>query len=586
MPVTPSSIKTISGIANEMKSGRYFASGITNINYNVTGWSQDSNGLTAARQNMIRDVFKYYTNALGINFNEVSTSGANTIRFRDNDSGAWSHVGPNASGQTTINIAASWNGGSTAMDSYSWFTAVHEVGHTLGLLHPGNYNGAGVTWAADSDYWNDTRLLTTMSYFNPNNGDGVTQANEHSTITGSHLNNATLMAADYYAFRDIYSNVASVDAHSGNTTLGFNTNISLASDPVWNQMVNNIDKSRFFYHDKATGSYDTLDVRNFADNQRIDLRVTTRGMTDAYWSNIGGEVKNLAFADHSVFERAISGSGNDTVIGNRTNNSLYGMIGNDKLYGLSGRDSLFGSIGHDKLYGGSSNDKLYGGSHNDYLNGGSHNDYLNGGSGLDKLVGSTGHDKLYGGSQNDKLYGGSHNDYLNGGSHNDYLSGGSGLDKLVGSTGLDRLYGGSQNDKLYGGAHNDYLNGGSHNDYLSGGSGGDTLVGSTGNDRLYGGSSNDRLSGGDHNDYLCGGTGGDVMSGGRGRDIFRVQKGVGFDKVLDFADGQDRILLGNGTSGVSVTNAGGHAYVWQSGDLLARVNGAAGDLTLAGNYLV
>ena len=496
MPVTPSSIKTISGIADELKSGNYFASGITNINYNVSGFSADTNGLTAARRNMIRDVFKYYSNFLGINFNEVTTSGVNTIRFRDNDSGAWSNLGPNALGQTTININSGWNGGATAMDSYAWKTAVHEIGHSLGLGHAGHYNGAGVTWAGDAEYWNDTRLLTNMSYFNPNNGDGVTNSNEHSTITGSHINNATMMAGDYYAFRDIYSNVAHVDAHAGNTTLGFGTNISNASDPVWNQMVNNIDKSRFFYTDKATGSYDTVDFRNFADNQRIDLRVTTRGMTDAYWSNIGGEVKNLAFADHSVFERAISGSGNDTVIGNRTNNALYGMAGNDKLYGLSGRDSLFGSNGHDKLYGGSSNDRLYGGAHNDYLNGGSHNDYLNGGSGRD------------------------------------------------------------------------------------------TLVGSTGNDRLYGGSSNDRLSGGDHNDYLCGGTGGDVMSGGRGRDIFRVQKGSGYDKVLDFANGQDRILLGNGSSGVSVTNAGGHAYVWQSGDLLARVNGAAGDLTLAGNYLV
>ena len=505
MPASPASIKTISGIADELKSGNYFASGITNINYNVSGFSADANGLTAARQNMIRDVFKYYSNFLGINFNEVTTSGTNTISFRDNDSGAWSNLGPDASGQTTININSGWNGGATAMDSYAWKTAVHEIGHSLGLGHGGHYNGAGVTWAADAEYWNDTRLLTNMSYFNPNNGDGATDHNEHSTITGSHINNATMMAGDYYALRDIYSNVAHVDAHTGNTTLGFNTNISNASDPVWSQMANNIGNSRFFYTDKATSSYDTVDFRNFADNQRIDLRVTTDGMTDAYWSNIGGEVKNLAFADHSVFDRAIAGSGRDQVIGNHVNNALHGMDGNDYLSGRQGNDYLSGGSGSDRLYGG---------------------------SGRDRLIGSTG------------------NDYLNGGSSNDYLHGGSNSDRLVG------------------------------------GSGRDTLSGSTGYDRLFGGSGVDRLYGGSDHDFLDGGYGGDQMHGGTGRDTFRVQKGFGYDKVLDFTDGQDRILLGNGSTGVSVTNAFGNAYVYQGADLLARVDGAAGDLQLSGSYLV
>ena len=507
MAVTTASIKTIGQIADEVKSGNYFASGITNINYNVTGWSEDSNGLTAARQNMIRDVFKYYSNFLGINFTEVTTSGANTIRFKDNVlNRAFSSVGPNASGQTTVNIASNWNGGATAMDSYAWKSAVHEIGHSLGLGHSGHYNGNGVTWAGDAEFWNDTRLLTNMSYFNPNNGDLTTDDNEHSTITGSHINNATMMAGDYYAFRDIYSNVANVDAHAGNTTLGFNTNIANASDPVWSQMANNIGNSRFFYTDKATGSYDTVDFRGFADNQRIDLRVTTEGMTDAYWSNIGGEVKNLAFADHSVFDRAIAGSGHDTVIGNHVNNYLVGLNGSDALYGMTGAD---------RLYGGSGSDRLYGGTSNDYLNGGSSNDRLYGQSGRDTLIGSTG------------------NDYLSGGSSN------------------DRLFGGSDSDRLFGGSSSDYLSGGTGNDYLSGG------------------------------------TGSDRMRGGAGRDTFRVQKGLGSDRIYDFTNGEDRILLGSGSSGVWVSsNNDGDAIVWKGLDMLAKVDDAAGQLQISGNYLV
>ena len=177
-----------------------------------------------------------------------------------------------------------------------------------------------------------------------------------------------MMAADYYALRDVYASVVFVDAHSGNTTLGYNTTVSNTSDPVWNQMLENISSNRFFYTDNATSSYDTVDFRNFANNQRIDLRVTTTDMTDAYWSNIGGQVKNLAFADHSVFDRAIAGSGNDTLIGNYVDNALFGLGGNDHLFGGSGGDQLHGGSGDDFLDGGLGNDDLYGGSGRDVFN--------------------------------------------------------------------------------------------------------------------------------------------------------------------------------------------------------------------------
>jgi len=375
MAVTSLSQKTIQGIADQLKNDHrnYFPFLASNINYCVSGFSDDCNGLTSGRRSMVRDAFKYYANLLGVTFNEVvfsnkSAMQGNTMHFRDNDSGAWSNLGPNSSGQTVINIESGWNGGANAMDSYAWSTAIHEIGHSLGLGHGGNYNGNGVTWIGDAEIWNDTRLLTNMSYFDPNNGNGVRHIMEHSTISGSHINNATMMAADYYALRDVYASVVFVDAHSGNTTLGYNTTVSNTSDPVWNQMLENISSNRFFYTDNATSSYDTVDFRNFANNQRIDLRVTTTDMTDAYWSNIGGQVKNLAFADHSVFDRAIAGSGNDTLIGNYVDNALFGLGGNDHLFGGSGGDQLHGGSGDDFLDGGLGNDDLYGGSGRDVFN--------------------------------------------------------------------------------------------------------------------------------------------------------------------------------------------------------------------------
>jgi Ca2+-binding RTX toxin-like protein len=75
------------------------------------------------------------------------------------------------------------------------------------------------------------------------------------------------------------------------------------------------------------------------------------------------------------------------------------------------------------------------------------------------------------------------------------------------------------NDKAFGGDGHDVIKGGKHNDKLHGGSGEDFLLG---------GKYNDKLWGGEGNDYF----------------IFDQARGnVHFDKIKDFVDGEDMILL-------------------------------------------
>lgn len=97
--------------------------------------------------------------------------------------------------------------------------------------------------------------------------------------------------------------------------------------------------------------------------------------------------------------------------------------------------------------------------------------------------------------------------------------------------------------ELDGGPGNDELTGRNGADEIHGAAGDDTIVGGGGRDELEGGTGDDRLLGGKGRDTLEGGAGNDLLSGGGGADVFEFERGEGFDRILDFSDGQDRIAL-------------------------------------------
>lgn len=71
----------------------------------------------------------------------------------------------------------------------------------------------------------------------------------------------------------------------------------------------------------------------------------------------------------------------------------------------------------------------------------------------------------------------------------------------------------------------------------------DRLIGTSQNDSITGLRGNDLLSGGAGNDLLSGGAGSDTLRGGGGADLFTLQKGAGFDTIVDFRNNRDRMEL-------------------------------------------
>ena len=83
---------------------------------------------------------------------------------------------------------------------------------------------------------------------------------------------------------------------------------------------------------------------------------------------------------------------------------------------------------------------------------------------------------------------------------------------------------------------------------------------------------------------MIGGGGKDRVWGEGGRDTFRIKRGTGYTIIEDFTDGQDRIQLGSGRSGLKMKTRGDDVLFYQGGDLMAIVEDA-GDLQ-QGRYLV
>ncbi|HRK19609.1 MAG TPA: right-handed parallel beta-helix repeat-containing protein [Hyphomicrobiaceae bacterium] len=127
-----------------------------------------------------------------------------------------------------------------------------------------------------------------------------------------------------------------------------------------------------------------------------------------------------------------------------------------------------------------------------------------------------------------------------------------GDDSIDGSGGADAIAAGSGNDVVLGNNGADALYGEDGDDTLHGGAGADALVGGFGADRLSGGGGFDRLFGGVGDDFLDAGAGNDTINGGTGKDLIVTGSGSdrivfdgvwGGDVLLDFVQGQDKIVF-------------------------------------------
>jgi serralysin len=293
----------------------------------------------------------------------------------------------------TADPSVNWTNQWLGLGDYGQTTLVHELGHTLGLSHPGAYNyDPNVTqdYVGLAEYAQDSRQYSIMSYWDASEtGAVIVNWNEFVFSTPQ-----TPMLHDILTIQSIYGKDTST--RSGDTTYGFHSN---AGHDVYDFNINPYP----FLSVYDAGGNDTIDLSGFTASQFLDLHAGSfssigQGAPDeatvnaalAHLTEISGqdwgtiaqssidyfvdlyssfdgesialdtgvidinatEYSNFSIAYDVTIENAVGGSARDLLWGNEVDNVLNGAGGDDIIQGYEGNDTLIGGDGSDTfVYG-------------------------------------------------------------------------------------------------------------------------------------------------------------------------------------------------------------------------------------------
>ncbi len=520
------------------------------------------------------------------------------------------------------------------LGSYEYATALHEIGHALGLKHP--HQGT-LKLAAGYDGL-DYSVMSYRSYLGGPTSYYTVEAWGYPQ---------SLMMLDIAAIQDLYG--ADFTTQSGATVYRF--------DPLTGEMTVNgasagmPGANRVFRTIWDGGGSDTIDLSAYSTDLDIDLNPGKGIDLDVGGTLQRAQLSSTVYAAHHIYmsllyngdtrsliENATGGAGDDILRGNQAANLLKGGAGADTLTGGLGADTLTLGAGTDTVAdtaAGLDGDRITDFSLTEdrivvqgatlaasqvwydavagLLKIDTNGDRLadaavtvnlglaapqillatvQGGTQLSFAPGvvspgnppaatvslTAGADTYVNAATTDQAVDGlAGADRITTGSGNDILYGGLDADLLKAMAGDDVLYGGAGTDTLYGGDGKDQLFGGLDADKLYGEAGADTLWGDEGNDYLYGGADDDTLSGGDGADRLYGATGTDTLSGDAGADL--LYGGDGDDLLSGGADndklygeaGNDVLNSGAGLKDVMTGGPGADVFVLDAADFTAGV---------------
>lgn len=278
--------------------------------------ADDRNGfqaMSATQEGAVRDAIAQWAAVADITFVEVA-AGASKLQFgtnAQNNSSAYAYLPDPGVGsvQMYLNNTASYNTVFTT-GSYAPSVLIHEIGHMLGLKHPGDYDATGS--GVDGPFLpaaTDNGDYTQMSY------------NDPTGYAIGHKFQSTAMLYDIQAIQYLYG--ANTGYHAGNDTYALAANT--APMCIWD-----------------AGGSDVLDFSACTGATVINLNAGT-------FSETARGLNNISIAYDVTIESAIAGSGGSKIYANAAGNRLTGGAGADTFYQGAGSDTIAGGTGNDTV---------------------------------------------------------------------------------------------------------------------------------------------------------------------------------------------------------------------------------------------
>ncbi|HEX4535214.1 MAG TPA: M10 family metallopeptidase C-terminal domain-containing protein [Rhizomicrobium sp.] len=316
---------------------------------------------TAGEKAVLSDCLKLWSDLADVKFVVTHNASAAQISFhRGNDGEAFtqpSYTGASGAGaiggtklntmtHATISLDTSVpgfgpiDGNFGTIGGYVFETILHEEGHALGLGHAGAYNGDDNPKTQQFSAY-DSRLWAIMSYIEPTENAKyssqypVKGANWGISADGYGNDPTTPMALDIQAIQSLYGAPTST-AFSGGQTFGFHCNIADATKEFYDFTVNTNPVVTIW----DAGEHNKLDLSGFSSASKVNLQPGS-------FSSCDGKAHNIGIAFGTAINSAITGDGNDHLVGNSARNVLKGGAGQDHLVGGAGADRLFGGNGAD-----------------------------------------------------------------------------------------------------------------------------------------------------------------------------------------------------------------------------------------------
>ncbi len=509
--------------------------------------------LSTTARSAARQALATWSALTGLTFTEVSDSGdGGQIRLGSStqpDSAGFAYFPGTTDDGGDVYMANNLPDSDYAVGGYAYSTLIHELGHALGLKHPGNYNALG--GGGNPPYLpaaEDTYLYSLMSY---EEWDYATEPVQP-------------MLYDVAAIQFLYGTNSTTNA--GDTVYTYDASLSV--QVIWD----------------GAGT-DTLSGERFSTDQTLNL-------TGGTFSTVGGQM--IAITANAVIENATGGSGNDTLTGNGSANILRGNAGNDSFI-AGGGDTVEGGAGSDTLTltdsGGTlamvDVETLIGGSSTDLVFLGSAQSTL-AVSAIEMLVGGTLGEWVTLGDGGQTIYLAAI-ETLIGGAGSDHVSLAdagttmilTAVETLSGGNGTDRIRLGDRGNTITAGAV-DVLFGGDGGDWVNLADGGQAIT-MVGVETLIGGGGTDRVRLGDRgNTTILAAI--EVLDGGDGGDFIRLgDRGstMTIDRIDTLVGGAslDAITL---SGPASLTIAAVEAVTGSSGSDSLRLGDRGNTLLLSG----